>query len=154
VLEGRTLVHGTARGEALVLDQPLSFWGGLDPDAGAIVDEHHPQAGAVVSGMVLVMPSGRGSSSSSSVLAEAMRAGRGPAAIVLGRVDEIVALGALVCRELYGTEHPVVTLDEGSYGRIRSHDVVEVMARGARAHVSIVPGATPGRSREPRGAGR
>jgi predicted aconitase with swiveling domain len=67
--EARTLVAGQASGPALVLEEPLSFWGGVDTETGDIVDVHHPQRGENVSGRVLVMPSGRGSSSSSSVLA-------------------------------------------------------------------------------------
>ena len=109
--EGRTLVPGEARGPALVLSEPLSFWGGLDPATGAIIDAHHPQLGAVVTGTVLVMPGGRGSSSSSSVLAEAIRAGTAPAAIVLAEPDAIIALGALVARELYGASIPIIELE-------------------------------------------
>jgi uncharacterized protein len=109
--EGRTLVPGEARGPALVLTEPLSFWGGLNPATGAIIDVHHPQRGAIVTGTVLVMPSGRGSSSSSSVLAEAIRARTAPAAIVLTEPDPIVALGAIIARELYGTSIPIIELE-------------------------------------------
>ncbi len=104
--EGRTLVAGHATGTALVLDDPLSFWGGLDPETGALIDTHHPQLGANLAGRVLVMPSGRGSSSSSYVLAEAIRAGTAPAAIILREPDGIIAPGAIVARELYGVAHP------------------------------------------------
>jgi hypothetical protein len=118
--EARTLVAGAAEGEALVLDEPLSFWGGVDPATGTIVDVHHPQRGERVTGRVLVMPSGRGSSSSSSVLAEAVRAGTAPAAIVLLEPDPIIALGAIVARELYGVGLPVVVIDRAPLGaRIR-----------------------------------
>ena len=89
-----------------MLEEPLSFWGGLDPDTGTLIDTHHPQRGVVLTDRVLVMPSGRGSSSSSYVLAEAIRAGKAPAAIVLGEPDGIVALGAIVARELYGIDDP------------------------------------------------
>lgn len=106
--EGRP---GEARGPALVLSEALSFWGGLDLATGAIIDVHHPQRGAVVTGTVLVMPGGRGSSSSSSVLAEAIRAGTAPAAIILTELDPIIALGALVARELYGVSIPIVVLE-------------------------------------------
>lgn len=106
--EARALVPGEAVGEALVLSEPLSFWGGIDPVTGEIVDVHHPQHGVNVAGRVLVMPGGRGSSSSSSVLAEAIRLGTAPAAIVLLEPDPIVALGAIVARELYGVAVPVV----------------------------------------------
>jgi predicted aconitase with swiveling domain len=109
--EARTLVSGRAEGEALVLDEPLSFWGGVDPATGEIVDVHHPQRGANVAGRILVMPSGRGSSSSSSVLAEAIRVGTAPAAIVLFERDPILALGAIVARELYGAAVPIVVAD-------------------------------------------
>jgi hypothetical protein len=106
--EALTLVPGRGRGVVLVLDEPLSFWGGIDPATGDVIDVHHPQLGENVAGKVLVMPGGRGSSSSSSVLAEAIRAGTGPAAIVLLEPDPIVALGAIVARELYGASVPVV----------------------------------------------
>ena len=116
----RTLVAGEAIGEVLVLTEPLSFWGGIDPASGDIVDVHHPQRGANVAGSILVMPAGRGSSSSSSVLAEAIRAETAPAAIVLLEPDPIVALGAIVARELYGVTIPVVVTDEEiPLGRLR-----------------------------------
>lgn len=108
--EPQTLVAGLATGPALVLEEPLSFWGGIDPATGRIVDVHHPQHGASVTGTVLVMPAGRGSSSSSSVLAEAIRMGTAPSAIVLRGADPIVALGAIVARELYGVTVPVVVV--------------------------------------------
>jgi hypothetical protein len=110
--EARTLVPGEASGDALVLDDPLSFWGGVDPATGEVIDVHHPQRGANVAGRVLVMPSGRGSSSSSSVLAEAIRAGAAPAAIVLLEPDPILALGSIVARELYGVAVPIVVTAE------------------------------------------
>ena len=47
-----TLVHGAAAGAPLLLDEPLSFWGGLDPVLGAIIDRRHPQAGANVAGVI------------------------------------------------------------------------------------------------------
>jgi predicted aconitase with swiveling domain len=117
--EPRVLVAGSAEGDALVLDQPLSFWGGVDPATGAVIDPHHPQHGERVTGRVLVMPSGRGSSSSSSVLAEAIRAGTTPAAIVLLETDPILALGAIVARELYGSTIPVVVTREPIPGGAR-----------------------------------
>lgn len=112
--EARTLVEGEADAEALVLTEPLSFWGGLDPHDGRVIDPHHPQHGAIVTGRVLVMPAGRGSSSASSVIAEALRRGTGPAAIVLGEVDPIIVVGVLVAEELHGAGCPVVRSDVAS----------------------------------------
>src|SRR5262245_44439625 len=130
--EDRTLVAGIARGEVLVLDEPLSFWGGIDPATGAVIDVRHPQRGANVAGRVLVMPSGRGSSSSSSVLAECVRAGTAPAAIVLAESDPILALGSIVARELYGRAVPVV-LAPGL--RARDGEELTVRAEDGRAEV-------------------
>ena len=126
--EGQCLVEGTASGEALVLSEPLSFWGGLDSASGRIIDRHHPQAGEVVSEKVLVMPRGRGSSSSSSTLAEALALGTGPAAIVLAEPDPIVALGSLVMQELYGRPTPVVVVTRDLYERISTGDRLTVNA--------------------------
>lgn len=97
---------GHASGTVLHLDMPLSFWGGTDHD-GTIIDAHHPQRGQSVTGRVLVMRAGRGSSSSSYVLAEQLRQQCGPAAIVMAERDAIVVLGAIVARELYGSDMPV-----------------------------------------------
>lgn len=105
---GRTLVAGKAHGPLLRLTEALSFWGGMDVATGRIIDQHHPQAGVCLTDAVLVMPAGRGSSSSSSVLAEAIYAGTAPAAIILSDPDVIVALGAMVAKELYNLACPVL----------------------------------------------
>ncbi len=98
------------RGRALVLDDGLSLWGGMDPASGKVIDGHHPQLGASLTGRIVVMPSGRGSSSSASVLAEAVRAKTAPAAIVLAEPDLILAIGAAVAEELYGVQVPILVL--------------------------------------------
>ena len=97
------MIPGTPVTE-LRLSEPLSFWGGIDPRSGLIIDASHPQVGESVTGKVLRMPHGRGSTSSPSVLAESLRLGTGPAAIVLEQSDPMVMLGALVARLLYGIE--------------------------------------------------
>lgn len=124
------LVAGEAAGDALVLDEPLSMWGGLDPKTGEIIDRRHPQAGSVVTGRVLVMPVGRGSSSASSVLAEAIRLGTAPAAIVLAEPDGIITVGAIVAREMYGRAMPVVVTDEERYRAIGDGQRVEIGPQG------------------------
>jgi len=126
-ITGRALVAGEATGKALVLDEPLSFWGGLDPATGLLIDPHHPQRGVTVTGRVLVMPSGRGSSSSSSVLAEAIRLRTAPAAIVLAEPDQIVALGAIVARELYGVALPVVAVGPAHCASIEDGMVLRIV---------------------------
>ena len=124
----RVLVPGTANGRALVLDQPLSLWGGLDPETGRIVEANHPQLGETVTGRILVMPSGRGSSSSATVLAEALRLGTGPAGIVLGEPDEIIAIGSVVAAELYGGEIPVVVVTAEALASIADGEPIELAA--------------------------
>lgn len=114
----RTLAPGRAEGAALVLDGPLSFWGGIETETGRIKDVHHPQHDANVTGRVLVLPSGRGSSSSSAVLAETIRLGTAPAALILGEADPILALAAIVAGELYGVAVPVVVADASTYAAI------------------------------------
>jgi predicted aconitase with swiveling domain len=126
-MDGRFLVEGPVDGTALVLAEPLSFWGGLDPVTGEIVEANHPQRGAVVTGRVLVMPSGRGSSSSATVLAESIRLGTGPSGVVLGEADEIVAIGALVAETLYGVTTAVFLASRDAYATIRPGDHLAFM---------------------------
>jgi predicted aconitase with swiveling domain len=118
-------------GRAIVLDEPLSFWGGFDAATGRIIDVHHPQHGASLAGRVVVMPGGRGSSSSASVLAEAVRAGTAPAALILGEPDLIVAVGAVVATELYGVDLPVV-VDPSAPDAVADGETLEVDRDGWR----------------------
>jgi uncharacterized protein len=127
---GRVLASGAGEGPALVLDEPLSFWGGLDHQTGLIIDARHAQRGRSVAGTVLVMPGGRGSSSSSSVLAEAIRLGHGPEAVLMPRADGIVVLGALVVQLLDGRSPPVLEVDAADLGRISDGAWVRVAADG------------------------
>ena len=145
VLDGRALAPGRASGQALVLDEPLSFWGGIEAKTGLVIDERHPQARANVRGKILVMPSGRGSSSSSSVLAEAIRSGTAPSGIVLAEPDGILALGALVAGRLYGKACPVVVLGIEAYEAIRSGFgvTVDTQAGSTSARVTIDTGPKP-----------
>lgn len=76
VIQGRALVAGEAEGEALVTDQPLSFWGGYDQRTGEIIDRRHPLSGQIAAGRVLALPASRGSSTTTAVLLEAVKLGR------------------------------------------------------------------------------
>lgn len=110
---GTFQLAGEAEGQALVFSQPLSFWGGIDAETGEIIDHSHPGLGQNVAGKILVMPSGRGSSSSSSVLAEAIRRGTAPAGILMERPDPILAVGAIVAEFLYDIHMPLVVCEIG-----------------------------------------
>ncbi len=107
-------------GDALVLEEPLSFWGGFDLDTGSICDHSHPQFGTVLTNKVLVMRSGRGSSSASSVLAESIRSGLGPVAILVKDPDPILALGAIIAAELYGVYCPVAAVADEHWNTLIS----------------------------------
>ncbi len=104
------LFPGEAEGEVLVLAEPLSFWGGVSWESGKITNVRHPQCGEIVSGKILVVPEPVGSSSSSAVLLELIRAGRAPAAIVLGRPDAILVVACLVAREMGWSAPPVLVV--------------------------------------------
>ncbi|MBJ9681869.1 MULTISPECIES: aconitase X swivel domain-containing protein [Burkholderia] len=117
-LTGDTLVPGRAYAETIVLPKPLSFWGGYDSVAGRIVDRGHPLVGASLAGRIMVMAHAKGSSSSSSVLAEAIRNGTGPVGIVLSERDLIISIGAIVAAELYAMAVPAVCVSEPVYDRI------------------------------------
>ena len=110
VIEGRPIVPGEAEGEALVTGEPLSFWGGFDFKTGEIIDRHHPLAGVCATARILAVPFSKGSSTTTAVLLEAVRAGTAPAAILTTGVDAFFALASIVAGEMYGRSFPVVAL--------------------------------------------
>jgi len=116
-VQGEILVPGKAgRGEALILDAPISFWGGVDPKTGRIADVRHPQHGECIAGKVLFLPGTIGSSSASAVLLELVHNGHAPAALVLHEPDAILLLGLIVAQEM-GWETPVaVRVDRRDFG--------------------------------------
>jgi predicted aconitase with swiveling domain len=118
------------RGRALVLHEPLSLWGGMDPGTGEVIDVHHPQRGMSLAGRVVVMPAARGSSSSASVLAESVRAGVHPRAFLLAEPDLILAIGAAVAEELYGVRVPIVVVPPDRLATIRDGSMVSVSGSG------------------------
>lgn len=128
--QATVLVPGSGSGEALVLAEPLSLWGGLNPETGEIIDKRHPQAGQIVTNRVLVLPAGRGSSSASSILLEAVKQGTAPTAIITSETDGILALGAAVAREMYAKSPPVLVLTQDAYAQIQTGHQISVLAEG------------------------
>jgi predicted aconitase with swiveling domain len=114
----QAIVTGEGHGQALLLTDALSFWGGYEAVRGCVVESGHPQYGARLAGRVMLMERAKGSSSSSSVLAEAIRNGTGPAAIVMRERDLIVGLGCIVASELYGLHVPVVVVCASTWQEI------------------------------------
>lgn len=131
------LAPGAAEAPVFLLAEPLSFWGGLDSSTGRIIDRWHPQKDEIITGKILLMKAGRGSSSGSSVLAEAIRQGKGPAGIVLLSRDAIVTVGAMIAAELYGIECPVVMAREEDWAEISTARSIALLATGNQAHVTL-----------------
>jgi predicted aconitase with swiveling domain len=133
-LTGKPLVDGEAEGITLTTDTPLSFWGGVDPHTGEVIDRRHPLDGVRIAERILVLPSGRGSCSASGVLLESISNGTAPAGIIVSEVDPIIGLGAILGDELLGKTVPVVlltaeereTIDDSVAVRIRPGGIVEI----------------------------
>ena len=117
-LEGRSLVAGSAFGPLLYADVGLSFWGGVDPFSGEVIDRHHPLSGQCLAGRVLAIPSGRGSCTGSSVMMELISNGHAPAALVLAEADEILTLGVLVAQTLFERSLPVLCIGKEAFAAL------------------------------------
>lgn len=112
------LAGGDAEGAVLVCTEGLSFWGGVDPETGIIIDAHHPQHGACVTGNVLMMPTSRGSCSGSGVLLELALKGLAPAALVFSDDEEVLTLGALVSERIFARPVTVLRLQPDAYAAL------------------------------------
>ena len=132
-IRGTPLVAGVADGLALASDVPISFWGGVDPDHGTVIDQRHPWVGERVSGRVLVLPQGRGSCSASGVFLESVANGVGPSAVVVSSSDPVIGLGAVLADELLGERVPVVLVAEADRVRIQTGQRVRVESDGTLA---------------------
>ena len=130
-MRGRVLVAGSGRGPLLRLTHPISFWGGVDPVRGVISDPRHPQFGASLAGRVLAIPSAVGSSSSSAIMLELLREKTAPAAILLGRADAILALGAVVGQELGYDPIPILEVPMEALGEFPDEGTVDVGRDGS-----------------------
>ena len=128
LIRGTSVVAGTATGELLLLDEPLSLWGGVDIQSSRIVDDTHPQRGLAIAGRILAMPSARGSSSSSSALVELARSHSSPAAILLRKLDPILVIGSLVAEELYGACIPILIPTQTEWQQLRTGQKVRILA--------------------------
>jgi predicted aconitase/predicted aconitase with swiveling domain len=125
-LTGRSLVAGAAQGALLFADVGLSFWGGVDPYSGEIIDRHHPLSGEHLAGRVLAIPSGRGSCTGSSVLMELISNGHAPAALVLAEPDEILTLGVLVAQTIFERSLPVLCIGREAFAALRGKTFARV----------------------------
>lgn len=130
MLKGQVVIPGQAHAAALVSREPLSFWGGYDWQTGEIIDRRHDLSGSIATGKILAVPFTRGSSTTTAVLLEAIRAHTAPAAILTTGVDFFFALASVVADELYTSPLPLVALTEAEFGQLRTGDEIQIMSDG------------------------
>jgi uncharacterized protein len=134
-LVGLTLHAGTVTAPLISLAEPLSFWGGFDAATGLVTDRRHPGHGRCLTGAIVRMTAARGSSSGSSVLAEAIRRGTAPAGFLVRERDAILLLASLVAHDLYARPCVIVQLDKAAYDTLEGVIRVAVEADVSRAVV-------------------
>ena len=129
-LTGRVIIPGAAQGKLLAANEPLSFWGGYDWKTGEIIDRRHSLSGCIAKGRILAVPFTRGSSTTTAVLLEAIRAKTAPAAIITTETDFFFALASVVADELYNAPLPLIALDQKDFARLKTDDEIQIMQNG------------------------
>ncbi|MHC4292597.1 MAG: aconitase X swivel domain-containing protein [Planctomycetota bacterium] len=107
----KPLVAGYGRGKILATQQSISFWGGVDPASGNIVDPRHELFKKSIIGKVLAFPYGKGSAAAPLVLLELAKQGTAPAAIINIDIDPLLVAGPIISKHFYNRTIPVVTLN-------------------------------------------
>ena len=130
MLSGTPIIAGSAKGVALVSTEPLSFWGGYDWRSGEITDRRHPLSGSNAKGKVLAIPFTRGSSTTTAVLLEAIRAKTAPSAIITTSTDLFFALASIVADELYKNPLPLLAISESDFASLQTGDQIEIDDQG------------------------
>ena len=124
------MAQGEVSAELLVSSDPISFWGGYDYHTGNIIDQRHPLAGECAAGRILALPFTRGSSSTTAVLLEAIKAGTAPAAIITTAPDSFFALASIVADEVYGTPVPLIALADDAFAQLQSGQLATIRVDG------------------------
>jgi phosphomecalonate degydratase small subunit len=125
-LHGRTIYPGTAQGEALVTTQAISFFGGVDPETGVVVERGHELEGQCISGKVLVFPTGKGSTVGSYTLYRLKHNGHAPLAILNAECETITAVGCIISEIVCIDQLPIHDIVTGSLVRING-DIVNLV---------------------------
>ncbi|CAN7285965.1 aconitase X [Rhizobium sp. LjRoot30] len=139
----RSILAGTAEGPILATSEPLSFWGGVDPATGTIIDVHHPLHGQTIAGTVLMMPSTRGSCTGSGVLLDLALNGLAPAALIFSQAEDVVTLGALIAEKMFGKPLPVLRLQPDDWARLSGQEKAAVTPQAITAPGLSLPLAPP-----------
>ena len=130
MIRAQVLTAAEASGPVLALDEPLSFWGAFEPRTGIILDVHHPQRGACVTGKILLMRESKGSGSAPGAIAEAIRLGTAPAAIITVVPDVNLAIGAEVAATLYDRHCAVLAVSDSELDVLRRAARLRITASG------------------------
>lgn len=117
-LTGISQIPGQSSGRLLTSTVELSFWGGVDSSTSEVIDRHHPLSGQHLQGTILAIPGGRGSCSGSGVILELILNGKGPRALVFARREDVLTLGVLVAKEVFGKSIPVIILGTDDFKRL------------------------------------
>ncbi len=117
-LKGRLISKGRAQGEALVTSQPISFYGGVDPNTGIVIEKGHELQGQSVKDKILVFPTGKGSTVGSYTLYRMKKNGTAPAGMINKECETVVAVGAII------SEIPCV--DQIDISQIKTGDKVRI----------------------------
>ena len=127
VIKCKSRVSGKIAGELLTTVQPVSFWGGVDPEKGIINDPRHELFGESIAGKVLAFPYGKGSAAAPMVILELVRAKKAPAALVQIEVDPLLVSGPVISKHFYGETIPVVTVDKEGFQILKTgrHAVID-----------------------------
>jgi hypothetical protein len=118
MFRGRCIYQGTAQGEALVTPQPISFFGGVDPETGIVVERGHNLEGQCIAGKVLVFPSGKGSTVGSYTLYRLKMNGHAPLAILNTECETIIAVGCIISEIPCVDQLPIHEIPTGSLVQI------------------------------------
>jgi hypothetical protein len=112
-LQGRKIYPGTAEGQALVTHMGISFFGGVDPETGIVVERGHELEGQSIAGKVLAFPAGKGSTVGSYTLYRLKFNGKAPLAIVNTECETITAVGCIIA-EIPCIDHiPIDQIETG-----------------------------------------
>lgn len=141
--DARFILSGQAQGEILATTEPLSFWGGVDPATGLVIDVHHPLSGQNMAGRILVMPGTRGSCTGSGVLLDMALNGKAPAALVFCEAEDVVTLGAMIAGEMFGKPLPVLRLSPEAHARLAQAGTARITQTTLEADGLTLPIAPP-----------
>ncbi len=126
----RKISPGIASGEAILSPQPISFFGGVDPDTGTVTESGHPLEGKSIASKILLFPSGKGSTVGSYTLYRLKKNGKAPAAIINRECEAIVAVGAIIS-EIPAVDNP----EKDIFALVKDGDVITV--NGTKGEITL-----------------